>query len=76
MIIIIGVTTCQSRQTPSGKGILILIKFGRHITFSMKLLHTKFQIAISNSVEMARFQSFEFFDFFGKSRFRQMSITF
>jgi hypothetical protein len=48
-------TRCQSGQTPSGRGILILIKFGRHITFIMKLCHTKFQIAISNSVEMARF---------------------
>jgi hypothetical protein len=48
------------------------LKIGRHITFSMKLSHTKCQIAISNSVEVARFQSF---DFFGKSRFRQMSIT-
>jgi hypothetical protein len=40
-------------DTLFGRGIFIFLKFGRHITFIMKLFHAKFQINISNSVEMA-----------------------
>jgi hypothetical protein len=47
-------------------GIFVFLKFGRRITVMMKLFHAKFQINISNSVEMARSQRFDFFNFLAK----------
>jgi hypothetical protein len=48
---------------------LILLKFGGDVAFTVKLHHTKFQEDISNGIQMARVQSFQFFLVFREKSF-------